>query len=105
MKEKKFDLLGADYTVKEVEEIEIENPDQYRTGEENNLKREILIARTAKGVVIDDRRKRVTLLHELFHAILDEGQYLDLSSNEPLIEWLARGTNAAIEQGIIQLKV
>jgi hypothetical protein len=29
-------------------------------------------------------------MHEIVHAILDEGQYGEISSNEPLVEWLAK---------------
>ena len=103
MKEKKFDLLGTDYIIKELKEIPVDNPDQYRTGETSGLHRYIYVAKEARGVTIDDRRKRISLLHELFHAFLDEGQYSELSNNEPLVEWLARCTNAGLEQGIIKI--
>jgi len=33
---------------------------------------------------------KITLLHELLHAILDEGQYFAQSEDEPMVEWLAR---------------
>ena len=33
---------------------------------------------------------KLTLLHELIHAVLDEGQYGNVSADEPMVEWLAR---------------
>lgn len=43
---------------------------------------------------------RRTLRHELFHAILCKGQYLNSSSDEPLVEWLALCTDLLYEQGL-----
>ena len=39
---------------------------------------------------MDKSEAKITLLHELIHAILDEGQYHNSSENEPMVEWLAR---------------
>lgn len=43
----------------------------------------------------------LSLLHELFHAVLAEGQYLSSTSDEPLVEWLARCTKHLIDQKVI----
>ena len=32
----------------------------------------------------------ITLYHEIIHAILLTGQYINSSNDEPLVEWLAR---------------
>lgn len=104
MKEKKFDIFGVEYLIKEVKEIKVEDKEGvFRHGETNSLTREIQIAKSAKNIDLGKRDNRLTLLHELFHAFLDEGQYLDLSDEEPLVEWLARCTNAAIEQGVLKM--
>jgi Zn-dependent peptidase ImmA (M78 family) len=42
----------------------------------------------------------ITVLHELFHAILESGQYWSSNEDEPLVEWLARSINSLIKQGI-----
>lgn len=39
---------------------------------------------------MDKSDAKITLLHELIHAILDEGQYSNASNDEPMVEWLAR---------------
>lgn len=31
-----------------------------------------------------------TIMHEIIHAILDECCYVEISSNEPAVEWLAK---------------
>lgn len=104
MKEKKFDCFGVDYLIKEVKEIKVEDKEGvFRHGETNCLTREVKIAKSAKGIDLGKRDNRLTLLHELFHLFLDEGQYLNLSEDEPLVEWLAKCTNAAIEQGVIKM--
>ena len=41
------------------------------------------------------------LIHECIHAILDEGQFFDESSNEPLVEWLARCIYSLKKQKVI----
>lgn len=104
MKKKKFDCLGVEYLIKEVKEIKIEDKEGiFRHGETNYLNREVKIAKSAKGIPLDKRDNRLTLLHELFHLFLDEGQYSNLSDDEPLVEWLARCMNAAMEQGVLKM--
>lgn len=44
---------------------------------------------------------RVTVLHELFHAIFFEGQYLSEYNDEPIVEWSAKCLNSLINQHII----
>lgn len=39
---------------------------------------------------MDKSDAKITLIHELIHAILDEGQYGNASNDEPMVEWLAR---------------
>lgn len=43
----------------------------------------------------------LTKLHELIHAILDTGQYLECSQNEAFVEWLARCLYSLKKQNII----
>ena len=53
-------------------------------------KRIIELARYADNIRISDSDIIKTLLHEINHAILTTGQYLNPSSDEPLVEWIAR---------------
>lgn len=47
------------------------------------------------------REKKLTLLHELIHAILMEGSYFDANNDEPLVEWIAKCLLSLKEQKII----
>ena len=85
---KKIDIFGTKYTIKIVDRIEDENG-QYR-GISYHGKLIIELARYADNVRISDNEIIETLLHEINHAILTTGQYLNSSSNEPLVEWVAR---------------
>lgn len=44
---------------------------------------------------------RVTVLHELFHAIFLEGQYLNEYNDEPIVEWSAKCINSLLNQHVI----
>ena len=85
---KKIDIFGAKYTIKIVDRIEEE--DGYYRGMTYHGKRIIELARYADNVRISDNEIIETLLHEINHAILTTGQYLNTSSDEPLVEWIAR---------------
>jgi Zn-dependent peptidase ImmA (M78 family) len=47
------------------------------------------------------REKKLTLLHELIHAILMEGSYFNTNDDEPLVEWIAKCLLSLKEQKII----
>lgn len=47
---------------------------------------------------------QITLLHELIHAILNSGQYFNISRNESAVEFLARSFYSLIKQGVLQWK-
>ena len=85
---KKIDIFGTKYTIKIVDRIEDENG-QYR-GMSYHGKLIIELARYADNVKMDNNEIIKTLLHEINHAILATGQYLNISSDEPLVEWIAR---------------
>ena len=85
---KKIDIFGSKYTIKIVDKIEDE--DGYYLGTTYHNKRIIELARYTNNVKISNNEIIETLLHEINHAILNTGQYLNLSHDEPLIEWLAR---------------
>lgn len=46
---------------------------------------------------MDKNDAKIALIHELIHAILEEGQYSDPSSDEPMVEWLARSIKSLID--------
>ena len=98
-KNKTIKIFNTTYKVLFVNNIESEDNNKNTMGETNfNLK-------TIKIRIIDTDNKPLSeheiiicLLHEIFHAILEEGQYLNCADDEPLVEWLARCTKYLMDQ-------
>lgn len=103
MKEKKnLNLFGTTYSISKVDTIK-EEDGNYLYGRANYRDHKIEVANKVDKKRVTNREQRITLLHKLFHVILKEGQYISCSNDEPLVEWLARCTNAALEQGVIKI--
>lgn len=101
-KNRKIKIFNTTYKVKYLDDIKSENPDRTTVGEtDSHLK--IINIRTLdkEGNPIPKSEIEICLLHELFHAILSEGQYLSSCDDEPLVEWLARCTKHLIDQKVI----
>lgn len=101
MKEKKLSIMGTQYTVEYLEEVKKDDQDEGLVSEGlcDSSNRSIKVAtRRPDGKELPENEIKKNFLHELFHAILDEGQYLEESSNEPMVEWLARCTLDLIRQ-------
>lgn len=97
-KDRTIDVFGSKWKLKFVDKIDLEddsNPD----GITDANKRLIAISTNQS-----DNEIIITLLHELIHAILDTGQYLSSSQNEPMVEFVARSLYSLTKQGLIQWK-
>lgn len=102
MKKKEFDLLGIKYTIQYTDKIEVEEEGLFRTGTANSATHRITLAKLDyDGKPMDKDEAKITLIHELIHAILDEGQYHNASADEPMVEWLARCLNSLIKQKVL----
>ena len=104
LKDTKFNLFGTEYTIKYVDKIEDKNSrdeDVEIYGQTIYCSREIKIAKTVYGEKQPLEEMRLTLLHEIMHAIFTSGQYLSCSSDEPLVEWVSRCLNQLIKEKII----
>lgn len=104
MEERKLNLFGTEYLIKYVDEItrEKDRETQYAEGLCSSTKRFIQVATKQpddKPIPNYDLVKNTW--HEVFHAILDEGQYCEYSNNEALVEWLARCVTSIIKQDVI----
>lgn len=86
----KFKFLDIEYTIEYVDQIPDDN-NKIIYGKIDYNERKILISTKLNGNEIPSIIQTRTLYHELFHLILDEGQYNDCSSDEPLVECLAKG--------------
>ena len=97
---KQFDIFGTVFTIKLVDTLdEDDNNLHYRLTEDNT--KEIKISKEVMKVKQSDSEIYITLVHEIIHAVLNTGQYLEESQKEPLIEWLTRCIISLLKQDIL----
>lgn len=97
-KDRTIDIFGSKWKLKFVDKIDLEddsNPDGI-----TDANKRLIVVSTNQS----DNEVMITLLHELIHAILDTGQYLSSSQNEPMVEFVARSLYSLTKQGLIQWK-
>ena len=97
---KQFDVFGTIFTIKLVDTLDKEDNMLHYGITEGNTK-EIRISKEVMKVKQPDSEIYVTLVHEIIHAVLDTGQYLEESQKEPLVEWLARCIISLLKQDIL----
>lgn len=97
---KQFDVFGTVFTIKLVDTLDKEDDMLHYELTEGNTK-EIRISKEVMKAKQPDSEIYVTLVHEIIHAVLDTGQYLEESQKEPLIEWLARCIISLLKQDIL----
>lgn len=97
---KQFDIFGTVFTIKLVDTLDKEDNMLHYGIPEGNTK-EIRISKEVMKVKQPDSEIYVTLVHEIIHAVLDTGQYLEESQKEPLVEWLARCIISLLKQDIL----
>ena len=101
-KNRTIKIFNTPYRILYVNNIETENPDRTTMGEtDSNLKTIKIRVFNREEHPVSRQEMEICLLHELFHAILAEGQYLSSTEDEPLVEWLARCTKHLIDQKVI----
>lgn len=97
-----FKIFNTMWTVSFVDSITMENAkeDEFTFGEtvfeDNAIK---IATKNGDGKQLSENTVKLTLLHEMIHAILCTGQYNDCGENEPLVEWLANCIYSLKEQG------
>lgn len=97
---KQFDIFGTTFTIKLVDTLDADDNLLHYGLTEGNTK-EISISKEVMKVKQPDSEIYVTLVHEIIHAVLDTGQYLEESQKEPLVEWLARCIISLLKQDIL----
>lgn len=95
-RDKIIDIFGSKWQIKFVDKIEVED-DSDVDGLTDSTNRIISVSTSQSKNEVN-----ITLFHELIHAMLNTGQYLNTSKDEPMVEFLARSFNSLIEQGVIQ---
>lgn len=97
---KQFDIFGTIFTIKLVDTLDEDDNNLHYGLTEGNTK-EIRISKEVMKAKQPDSEIYVTLVHEIIHAILNTGQYLEESQKEPLIEWLTRCIISLLKQDIL----
>lgn len=97
-KDRSIDFYGSKWRVKFVDKIQVEDNSNI-DGLTDSTNRIIAIDKTQA-----DNELQITMLHELIHSMLNTGQYLNSSKDEPMVEWLARCFYALIKQGVFEWK-
>lgn len=99
-KNKTVNIFGSKYKIKYVEDCS--DDEIFRFGRCDHVQKTILIAtKDNKGNNLSPEEVKLSLYHELVHAILMSGQYLNSNKDEPLVEWLARCLNSLIKQKVL----
>lgn len=103
IKDRNFKLFGENWKIKFVEDLKYKEDDEgYTFGITNSP------SHTIKIHLLDNEGKkqpkevlRQTLAHELIHACLDSGQYIQSSQDEPMVEWLGKCILSIIDQKLL----
>lgn len=103
-KDFQFELFGSDWYVEFTDKpLKVENPEYWRQGECNASTFKVTVCTIDRdGNPLKEKDIKINLYHELVHAILDTGQHLNSSADEPLVEWLARSLYSLTVQKVIK---
>ena len=90
-KNRSLNVFGTKYQIKFVDRIRPNEENNLTYGECDSTRRTISISlKDTDNKPIPDNIVKTSLLHEVIHAILNEGQYSGASSDEPMVELLAK---------------
>ena len=90
LKNKSFNIFGSKYRIKFVDNVLNEEGD-WTYGKIDIHSKEIQVSiKLSNGKDMQENEILITLYHEIIHAILSAGQYINSCNDEPLVEWLAR---------------
>lgn len=90
LKNKSFNIFGSKYRIKFVDNVLNEEGD-WTYGKIDTYSKEIQVSiKLSNGKDMQENEILITLYHEIIHAILSAGQYINSCNDEPLVEWLAR---------------
>ena len=100
-KTRKIDLFGTVYTIKYVDDLIDMGNGNMAIGTTDHVKHTILVSKSSDGDPLPENEIKLTLYHELMHAIFHTGQYLDDNADEPIVEWCARCIYQCVKKGIL----
>ena len=96
-----FTIFNTTWTVSFIDNFKNETKEgEFRFGDTNYELNKIRIAtKTKEGQLLAEKTVKLTVLHEIMHAICGTGQYNAYSEDEPFIEWLANCIYSLKQQG------
>lgn len=105
---KSIDIFGTKFKIKYVDKIPLQEGDPqdifYWGLCDHDTKTISITTKNRNGKEISNDDKLLSLLHEVIHAFLGEGQYHAYNNDEPLVEWLAKCFRSMIKQKIHELE-
>ena len=102
MKDKKLNIFGTPYQIRFVDSIKVDEEDSCMVGEcDSSIQLIRVCTKDRLGNELSEDLIKQNLCHEMVHAILNEGQYLAYSEDEPLVEWLVRNIYSIVKQKIL----
>jgi hypothetical protein len=101
LKNKSFNIFGSKYRIKFVDNVLNEEGD-WTYGKIDTYSKEIQVSiKLSNGKDMQENEILITLYHEIIHAILSAGQYINSCNDEPLVEWLAKCILSLKDQKIL----
>ena len=96
-----FTIFNTTWTVSFIDNFKNETKEgEFKFGDTNYELNKIRIAtKTKEGQLLAEKTIKLTVLHEIMHAICGVGQCNDYSNDEPFIVWLANCIYSIREQG------
>ena len=90
LKNRSFNIFGSKYRIKFVDNV-LNYEGDWTYGKIDTYSKEIQVSiKLSNGKDMQENEILITLYHEIIHAILSAGQYINSCNHEPLVEWLAR---------------
>ena len=98
---REFTIFNSTWSIKFEDKVYLEG--RYTLGSCDSSTRTISIStKLEDGSKVPKKEIELTTIHELMHAILATGQYMEETDNEPLVECLARCIHSLLVQKIIK---
>ena len=96
-----FTIFNTTWTVSFIDNFKNETKEgEFKFGDTNyELNRIRIATKTKEGQLLAEKTIKLTVLHEIMHAICGTGQYNVYSEDEPFIEWLANCIYSLKQQG------
>lgn len=90
-KDRQIKIGNSRWKVKYKDALSSEDKEIFYFGLSDFIHKEIrLSTKLPDNKIMDKDTLQETYYHEIIHSILNEGQYKEVSKDEPLVEWIAK---------------